>query len=65
MEGGTNRFTVLPAELREKIMEEVENFPISLDGAKVLRRDLMKERERFRVFPSENFADVVISLYEH
>ncbi|KAJ2919064.1 hypothetical protein MD484_g1331, partial [Candolleomyces efflorescens] len=37
----------LPFELKEKVFGEVDGFPISLDEAKEIRLDLMKERGRF------------------
>ncbi len=56
----------LPVELREKVVEDVEDFPISLERAKELREELMSERKAFVVgYQTQNFNSVTISLCEH
>lgn len=37
----------LPVELKDKIFEEIEGFPITLREAKELREELMEERKSF------------------
>jgi hypothetical protein len=37
----------LPLELREKVIQDVEDFPIDLPQAKKLREDLMEERRQY------------------
>ena len=39
------RFAELPTEITDKIVEDVEDFPISLEEAKELRLELMEERK--------------------
>ncbi len=56
----------LPVELKEKVVKDVEDFPISLERAKELREELMTERKAFVVdYQTENFNSVTISLCEH
>lgn len=56
----------LPVELRDKVIKEVEDFPISLDRAKEMREALMRERKAFVVnYQTKNFNSVTISLCEH
>lgn len=56
----------LPMELREKVIEDVEDFPISLEHAKQLREELMAERKAFVAdYQTKNFNSVTISLCEH
>lgn len=52
----------LPVELQDAIFDAVDGFPITLDEAKRLRGELMKERERFVVAHGEESE---LLHYEH
>ena len=56
----------LPLELQDAIFDGVfDGFPITLEEAKGLRRELMKERKRFVVAHEGAFEDHEFSLCEH
>jgi len=55
----------LPVELQAAIFDAVDGFPITLEEAKGLRRELMKERKRFVVAHGEAFEEREFSLCEH
>lgn len=56
----------LPVELKDKVVQSVEGFPISLERAHQLREDLMTERKEYVMgYQTRNFKDVTISLCEH
>lgn len=59
------RLAKLPPEIREKVIDEVEDFPINLETAKRLREELMEERKSFVLVQDENFRSIEISLCEH
>ncbi|TFK71823.1 hypothetical protein BDN72DRAFT_837201 [Pluteus cervinus] len=67
--GGTEkdrtRFNQLPVELMGKVVDEVEDFPISLEEAKKLREELMEERKAFVVAHQNVLNTFEISLCEH
>lgn len=44
---GEGRLANLPPELYERVVDAVDDFPISLDDAKEIREDLMEERKAF------------------
>ncbi|KAF9443182.1 hypothetical protein P691DRAFT_764512 [Macrolepiota fuliginosa MF-IS2] len=55
-----------PVELRDKIVQDVGDFPIILERAKELREELMAERKEYVMgYQAENFSSVTISLCEH
>ncbi|KAG6909615.1 hypothetical protein DXG01_016397 [Tephrocybe rancida] len=55
----------LPAEIREHVIQDVEDYPISLDDAKALRLKIMEERSAFVVEQVAAFNSYKISLCEH
>jgi Protein of unknown function (DUF4246) len=55
----------LPVELREKVIEQVEEFPILLSEAKELRLELMAERKDFVTHHGEVFEAPAFNLCEH
>lgn len=59
-------FGRLSREVHEMIMDAVEEFPMSMDEAKQLRVELMKERKRFSVKQGAAFEEAYeFSLCEH
>jgi len=58
------RFSNLPPEIHEKVIDEVEDFPISLETAKRLREDLMEERKSLTILQDENFHGVMNDDFE-
>lgn len=62
----TDVLAKLPLELKDKVIEEVGDFPFTLERAKELREVLMAERKEYvMVYQTENFESVTISLCEH
>lgn len=57
--------TQLPPEIREKVIGDVEDFPISFETAKRLREELMEERKDFTLYQDQSFHRIQISLCEH
>ncbi|KAJ3513910.1 hypothetical protein NLJ89_g2677 [Agrocybe chaxingu] len=56
----------LPQELKDEVFSEVQGgFPISLEEAKELRKELMEERKRFQVKHHSAFEYLQFSLCEH
>ena len=55
----------LPVELREKVIDEVDEFPISLKEAKELRVELMEERKGLVQVQGDAFLANEFSLCEH
>jgi hypothetical protein len=55
----------LSRELKDKIFEDVDEFPISMAEAKDLRLELMEERKHYSVRNMEAFLDTTFSLCEH
>lgn len=60
-----SKLTELAPELQNKIFEDVDDFPISMDEAKKLRLELMEERKRFVIEHNELVENIVFSLCEH
>jgi hypothetical protein len=58
-------FSKLPTELRRLVVESSEDFPISLEEAKVIREELMEERKKYELASNNNFEAIEISLCEH
>ncbi|KAG6909613.1 hypothetical protein DXG01_016395 [Tephrocybe rancida] len=57
--------TELPAEIKEHIIQDVEDFPITLEEAKGMRLKLMDERSVFILEQDAAFHAQEISLCEH
>jgi hypothetical protein len=55
----------LPQELRDRVVNMVDDFPIGLDEAKQVREQLMEERGRFVTFHQDAFSLSTFSLCEH
>jgi len=55
----------LSAELKEKVFDSVDDFPIGLDEAKEIRLKLMEERRHYVVSQNSAFENVSFSLCEH
>ncbi|KAF5362188.1 hypothetical protein D9756_002171 [Leucocoprinus leucothites] len=57
---------MLPVELQAKVVQDVDDFPISLEKAKQLREELMEERKHYMIgYHDSIFREVTISLCEH
>jgi hypothetical protein len=52
-------------ELKDKVFESVDDFPISMDEAKKLRLELMQERKNYVSEQLKNFEEIEFSLCEH
>jgi hypothetical protein len=62
----TEAFARLPKELRDKVVDDVEEFPIDMEQAKKLREELMEERKEYVIgYQQANFKNCIISLCEH
>jgi hypothetical protein len=56
----------LPAELKEKVVQYVDDFPLSLEQAKEFREQLMEERKSYVLGdPTKMFEEITMSLCEH
>lgn len=55
----------LPTELRHQVMSEVDDFPISLEDAKMLREELMDERRAFVRDFDHKYQDHSFNFCEH
>lgn len=55
----------LPAELRDKVIDHVDEFPITLREAKEFRLDLMAERKGFVKQHGDTFLGSKFNLCEH
>ena len=55
----------LSAELKEKVFEDVEDFPIGMEEAKEIRLQLMDERKNYVTEQGRNFERLTFSLCEH
>ncbi|KAI9932099.1 hypothetical protein ASPWEDRAFT_171776 [Aspergillus wentii DTO 134E9] len=55
----------LPPELQNMVLENLDNFPITMDEAKELRLELMGERSAISDQHNELFAEGQFSLCEH
>jgi hypothetical protein len=56
----------LPVELQDRIVQSVEEFPLSLAKAKQFREELMEERKKYVLgYQTRFFQEVTISLCEH
>lgn len=55
----------LPLELQQHVYDDVDDFPLSMDTAKELRLELMKERTVFVDEQTKAFEGETFSLCEH
>ncbi|KAF7968074.1 hypothetical protein HWV62_32065 [Athelia sp. TMB] len=55
----------LPLEIKKEVVDNMEDFPISLEEAKRLRLELMEERKRFGGMQDDQFNSTTFSLCEH
>jgi hypothetical protein len=55
----------LSNELKDKVFDDVEDFPIGMDEAKELRLKLMEERTQYVIASERAFKKNVFSLCEH
>jgi hypothetical protein len=56
----------LPAELQDEVLDFIgDEFPISMEEAKVLRLDLMDERATLSQGQEEAFTSRIFALCEH
>jgi hypothetical protein len=55
----------LPVEILNEVVDNVEEFPISLNEAKKLRLDLMEERKAYVQGHDSRFHSLFFSLCEH
>ncbi|KAJ3502518.1 hypothetical protein NMY22_g18557 [Coprinellus aureogranulatus] len=62
---GKDHLNKLPTELKAKVLSDVDDFPISMEQARVYREQLMEERKSFVLAHQQDFASVEISLCEH
>jgi Protein of unknown function (DUF4246) len=58
-------FGKLSTELKDKIIDEVDDFPIGMDEAKEIRRKLMEERSKYVADSRVAFEKIEFSLCEH
>lgn len=61
----SERLTTLPNEIVDHIMEDVEEFPISLEEAKKLRLKLIAERKAYVEDVNEEMNNATFSFCEH
>jgi len=57
--------TMSSRELKDKVFEDVEDFPISIEKAKELRLQLMAERSKYVKYQKDAFEETTFSLCEH
>lgn len=55
----------LPAEIRDQIFDEIDDFPISTMDAKKIRLELSKERETYMKMMQKTLDDNAFYRYEH
>lgn len=59
------KLSKLSTELKQKVFEGVDDFPIGIEEAKEIRKQLMEERKRYVVDQKTNFEMDSFSLCEH
>ncbi|KAK6347382.1 hypothetical protein TWF718_005221 [Orbilia javanica] len=59
------RLNGLPQELRDMIVDSVDDFPIDMETAKKIRVELMEERKTYVENQNEQLEDNTFSLCEH
>lgn len=62
---GSGRLAKLPKEIMDKVVEDVEDFPISLEKAKEIRLELMEERKMSVEDVNDYLASSTFSFCEH
>jgi hypothetical protein len=65
VQGLEGKLDQLPPELRNQVMTDVGDFPISLEEAKVLRQELMDERKAFVENVNDLLESEEFSFCEH
>ncbi|KAG6856743.1 hypothetical protein H0H87_001343, partial [Tephrocybe sp. NHM501043] len=55
----------LPLEIQDSILNGVDDFPITLEEAKMLRERLIEERKKYMVMHEQQFVENEFSLCEH
>lgn len=55
----------LPQELKDRVFEDVRDFPLSMERAKQVREELMEERKAQLQQHEENWQAYAYSFYEH
>jgi hypothetical protein len=58
-------FPQLPVEIHKEVIDYVDDFPLSLEDANLLRLELMEGRKAFVVQHDQKFAETTFSLCEH
>ena len=61
----SERLTKLPNEIVDHIMEDVDEFPISLEEAKELRLKLIEERKAYVEDVNKKMQEETFSFCEH
>ena len=56
--------STLPQELRDKIINEFEDFPLAMEEAKALHLELMNEQKAYDLEQAQDFRGTVL-LCEH
>jgi hypothetical protein len=64
-QGSGKAFGKLSAELKDKIFDDVDDFPIGMDEAKDIRLKLMEERSKYVADFKDAFEKLEFSLCEH
>lgn len=62
---GQRQFQTLPAEMQNRVISNVAEFPISIEEAKEIRLELMEERKVFVRRHDQKFEREVFALCEH
>ncbi|KAK0109700.1 hypothetical protein ONS95_002379 [Cadophora gregata] len=63
--GSGKALAKLSNEMKDKIFQGVDDFPISMETAKELRLKLMEERKKYVVAQTRAFEEREFSLCEH
>lgn len=63
--GTIDRLSDMPTEMMGHILDDCDGFPISLEEAKEIRAELMKERSRIQVSVEEGFNENQFNFCEH
>ena len=62
---GVQKISELPKELVDLVIDDVSNFPISLEEAKEIRLKLMEERKIFVEDVDKDLQALTFSFCEH
>ena len=55
----------LPRELKDRVFDEVQDFPLSTEQAKLVREELMEERKAQLKEHEESWREIEYSFCEH